>query len=117
MQQRKSHELDDASKVCCDTCLQLCRGRYESTLFLIFVFCLQEFRCYNGTCFSPDGRTMYATETPLQMISRYDYDPDTGEISNKRLFVEVEASGTVEPFGKFIEYRCRRSQFSACVCK
>lgn len=52
----------------------------------------QEFRCYNGTCFSPDGRTMYAAETPLQKISRYDYDPETGDISNKRVFVELEAS-------------------------
>eukprot|EP00752_Nemacystus_decipiens_P012990 g11494.t1 len=51
----------------------------------------EEFRCYNGTCFSPDGRTMYATETPLQKISCYDYDCDTGEICNKRLFVQVES--------------------------
>ncbi|CAN0552849.1 unnamed protein product, partial [Ectocarpus sp. 8 AP-2014] len=48
--------------------------------------------CYNGTCFSPDGRTMYAAETPLQKIARYDYNPDTGDITNKRVFVELEAS-------------------------
>eukprot|EP00903_Cladosiphon_okamuranus_P015179 g14033.t1 len=51
----------------------------------------EEFRCYNATCFSPDGRTMYATETPLQKIHCYDYDCDTGDISNKRLFVQVES--------------------------
>ncbi|CBJ26783.1 regucalcin [Ectocarpus siliculosus] len=50
----------------------------------------EEFRCYNGTCFSPDGRTMYAAETPLQKIARYDYNPDTGDITNKRVFVELE---------------------------
>ena len=33
---------------------------------------------------------MYATETPLQKISCYDYDCDTGEVSNKRLFVQIE---------------------------
>lgn len=58
-----------------------------------FCLFLQEFRCYNGTCFSPDGRTMYATETPLQKMYRYDYDCDTGDISNKRLFVQIEVSG------------------------
>lgn len=35
---------------------------------------------------------MYASETPLQKIYCYDYDGVTGDISNKRLFVEVEAS-------------------------
>ncbi|CAM9547536.1 unnamed protein product [Scytosiphon promiscuus] len=50
----------------------------------------EAFRCYNGTCFSPDGCTMYAAETPLQKIARYDYNPDTGEISNKIPFLELE---------------------------
>ncbi|CAN0443224.1 unnamed protein product [Pylaiella littoralis] len=50
----------------------------------------EEFRCYNATCFSPDGLTMYSAETPLQIISRYDYDPQTGDVTNKRLFVQLE---------------------------
>ncbi|CAM9519172.1 unnamed protein product [Hapterophycus canaliculatus] len=57
----------------------------------------EEFRCYNGTCFSPDGCTMYAAETPLQKIARYDYNPDTGEISNKRPFLQLEARACISP--------------------
>jgi sugar lactone lactonase YvrE len=44
----------------------------------------------NGLAFSPDGRTLYFADSPHQRIFAYDLDPDTGAISGKRLFVQVE---------------------------
>jgi len=44
----------------------------------------------NGLAFSPDGRTVYFADSPRQQIYAYDLDPDTGAISGKRLFAQVE---------------------------
>ncbi len=63
--------------------------------------------CANSTCFSPDGKTLFFADTPDQEILAYDYDVDTGSVSNKRVhcsFVDepgipdgscVDASGGV----------------------
>lgn len=40
----------------------------------------------NGIAFSPDYTTFYYADTPSHAISQCDYDLDTGEISNCRLF-------------------------------
>ena len=42
--------------------------------------------CNNGPCWSPDNKTFYHTDTFKQEMYAYDYDIDTGAISNKRLF-------------------------------
>ena len=44
--------------------------------------------CANSTCFSPDGRTMYFADTPVAKIWAFDYDPETGEVSNKKVFCD-----------------------------
>ena len=41
--------------------------------------------CANSTCFSPDGATMYFADTPDREIVAYDYDTDTGAVSNHRV--------------------------------
>jgi sugar lactone lactonase YvrE len=47
----------------------------------------------NGLAFSPDGRTMYLSDShpKVQQIWAFDYDIDTGTPSNRRLFVDMAA--------------------------
>jgi sugar lactone lactonase YvrE len=46
----------------------------------------------NGLAFSPDGRTMYLSDShpDVQAIWAFDYDVDTGRPSNRRLFVDMK---------------------------
>jgi L-arabinonolactonase len=44
--------------------------------------------CSNGIAFSPDDRTMYHTDTGAGRIYAYDYDLDTGDVGNRRVFVD-----------------------------
>lgn len=46
----------------------------------------------NGTAFSLDNRTMFRSETTHRKIFAYDHDPDTGELSNQRIFATVPDS-------------------------
>jgi uronate dehydrogenase len=45
----------------------------------------------NGLAFSPDGRTMYVSDShpSVQLIWAYDYDIATGTPSNRRVFVDM----------------------------
>ena len=45
--------------------------------------------CANSICWSPDGRTMYFTDMPTRRIDRFDYDPMTGAVSNRRIFADL----------------------------
>jgi sugar lactone lactonase YvrE len=44
----------------------------------------------NGLAFSPDGRTLYHSDTPRFVVNRYDYDPASGAATNRRVFVELK---------------------------
>jgi sugar lactone lactonase YvrE len=52
------------------------------------------FMTSNGQAFSPDGRTFYFSDTPRFVIYRFDYDPDTGEAANRRVFARIEPTAT-----------------------
>ena len=47
----------------------------------------------NGLAFSPDGRTLYHSDTPTKTIWSCDYDPATGEVGLSRVFARVEEGG------------------------
>ncbi len=47
------------------------------------------FMMSNGIAFSPDGRTLYYTDTrPVGRILAWDYDCDTGAVSRRRVFMD-----------------------------
>ena len=53
---------------------------------------LKGLRISNGMAWSPDGRTMYFTDTPTREIMAFDYDLQTGELSNPRVVIHFEKS-------------------------
>eukprot|EP00958_Prasinococcus_capsulatus_P004326 scaffold401_cov399-Prasinococcus_capsulatus_cf.AAC.10 len=42
------------------------------------------FRCSNGSCWSPDGKTMYFCDTPTRRIYAFDYNNGYGPLTNRR---------------------------------
>lgn len=46
----------------------------------------------NGPCWSPDGKIFYFADTWTGEIWAYDYDLDTGRVSNRRTFAKVDTS-------------------------
>jgi sugar lactone lactonase YvrE len=44
----------------------------------------------NGLAFSPDGRTLYHSDTPRFVVWRRDYDPATGEAGEARAFIRLD---------------------------
>jgi sugar lactone lactonase YvrE len=43
----------------------------------------------NGLAFSPDGRTLYCANTPSRSVEAFDLQPETGALSNRRLFLTL----------------------------
>ena len=56
----------------------------------------------NSTCFSLDGRTMYYADTPQAVIWSFDYDPETGQPGNRRVFCDFRSQPGV-PDGSVID--------------
>ncbi len=52
-----------------------------------------EVMCSNGCGWSPDGRTMYYTESFRYAVFAFDVEPRTGAMSNRRPFVTIEGGG------------------------
>jgi len=56
----------------------------------------------NGLAWSPDGRTMYHTDTPTRAIDAYDFDAASGMPSNRRVFARFAAE-TDRPDGAAVD--------------
>ncbi len=48
--------------------------------------------CSNGLAFSRDRRILYHTDSFARTITRFDYDLDSGDIANPRIFARTEES-------------------------
>ncbi|QWT19921.1 SMP-30/gluconolactonase/LRE family protein [Bacillus sp. NP157] len=55
----------------------------------------------NSICFSPDGETMYFTDSPTAQIMACDYDAATGDVDRIRVFAELRKG--FEPDGSTID--------------
>jgi len=53
----------------------------------------------NGMSWTHDDKTLYITDTPTKNIFAYDYDSESGDISNKRVFFHVEDENAAGPDG------------------
>ena len=49
----------------------------------------------NGPCWSPDDRTLYHADSLRHLIYAYDYDIDSGEVSNRREFFDSSNYGPI----------------------
>ncbi len=47
----------------------------------------------NGIAFSPDNRILYYADTRSYVVWQFDHDPATGNLANRRVFVNVGAEG------------------------
>jgi len=47
----------------------------------------------NGMSWTLDNKTMYFTDSPEQAIHKFDFDLETGEMSNKRKFFDTSVYG------------------------
>jgi sugar lactone lactonase YvrE len=59
--------------------------------------------CSNGSGWSPDGRRMYYTESFRYAIFVYDFDAETGAISNRQPFVAFDSKGGGFPDGMTVD--------------
>ncbi|MEM7487576.1 MAG: SMP-30/gluconolactonase/LRE family protein [Pseudomonadota bacterium] len=69
--------------------------------------------CSNGPCWSPDGRTLYFSDSFTGAISAFDYDPATGAASNRRRFADLPTDRAGAPDGATVD--AEGGVWSACV--
>jgi D-xylono/L-arabinono-1,4-lactonase len=65
---------------------------------------LEGIGCSNGMGFTPDGTGLYYTDTPKREIYLFDYNAETGDITNQRVFVRTpEGEGQGAPDGMTVD--------------
>lgn len=53
---------------------------------------LKHVRTSNGLAWAPDGQTLYFIDTPTRKVMAFDYDLDSGEITNGRVIIQIDKS-------------------------
>ena len=51
--------------------------------------------CCNGLAWSPDSKTMYFSDSHTTIVRAYDFDAVTGDIANRRTFIDMTVTGGV----------------------
>lgn len=64
---------------------------------------LEEVVCSNGMGWSPDGGIMYHTESFRYSVFQYDFNAESGGISNRRIFADVDRSTGAFPDGLTVD--------------
>jgi len=59
--------------------------------------------CSNGIGWSPDGATMYYTDTWARRIDAIEFDPETGTLGPRRVFVRDDVPGEGVPDGLTVD--------------
>jgi len=59
--------------------------------------------CSNGSGWSPDGRTMYYTESFRYGVFAYDFDGGNGTIANRRIFASIDKDSGGFPDGMTVD--------------
>jgi sugar lactone lactonase YvrE len=59
--------------------------------------------CSNGLGWSPDSKTLYFAESFRHKIHVYDFDPATGNISNRRVFATLDPNSGAFPDGLTVD--------------
>lgn len=57
----------------------------------------------NGLGWTKDGKKMFFIDTPTKNVCVYDYDCDSGEVSNKKVFVTITEEGAF-PDGMCVDF-------------
>ena len=60
---------------------------------------VDEIEVTNSICWSLDGKTMYLANSPSEQIHGYDYDAETGNLSNKTLLYAMRDASKMDDFG------------------
>ena len=64
---------------------------------------VHQVRCSNGLGWSPDNRTFYYTESFAHRIHAFDHDPDSGTLTNRRVFAAIDPESGAFPDGLTVD--------------
>jgi L-arabinonolactonase len=72
----------------------------------------------NGPCWSPDGKTFYVSDTIPNLVYAYDYDVESGAVSNRRVHADASQVGgradgaTVDADGRIWQAFCGQGKIA-----